>query len=182
MEKQNNDSFEAINEEIRQFRLERIQETEVKLFRFIEAYNEIKEYLVIKFTKNASLNLIRVILAIIFFLLIVGSTLFFFPSKLIDTIQNSGKVLSGNDINAFKFISPYVAYFFLVLAVIFFYIGFLLKKNIKSRNNIYNLNKLLEEVIEYMEVATTEERRKYEYHIDYLEELKNRKTPPTTFD
>lgn len=45
---------EKINEELRQYKLFKIQETESKLRRFKTVYENIKEHFVIKFSKNVS--------------------------------------------------------------------------------------------------------------------------------
>ena len=69
----------------------------------------------------------------------------------------------------------FLGYMFFGLALTSFYIGYLLKKNIRSRNNIFKLNKLIKEVIEYMETSSFDEKRKYEFYVDNLQEIENQK-------
>ncbi len=61
------------------------------------------------------------------------------------------------------------------LAILFGSIGYLLKVNNKKRNSIYSLSELLEEVMDYMEKSSSEEKRKYEYFVDSLAEKQNMK-------
>lgn len=172
-------TINEINENIRQHRLYRIQTTEQKIRKFKGVYDEIKEHLVIKFTKNASLNVIRLVLGLITLLLIGVSILHFYPEKLISFMEANGEILTQNEKNEIYLDANFLGYMFFALALISFYIGYLLKKNIRSRNSIFKLNKLIKEVIEYMETSSYDEKRKYEFYVDNLQEIENqkRKTP-----
>ena len=64
-------------------------------------------------------------------------------------------------------VSKYLAF---GLSILFGFIGYLLKLNNRKRSNIYSLSKLLEEVMDYMETSSTDEKRKYEYFVDSLAE------------
>lgn len=168
-------TINEINENIRQHRLYRIQTTEEKIRKFKKVYNEIKEHLVIKFTKNASLNVIRLVLGIVTLFFIGVAILYFFPDRLISFMEANGEFLNENEKMNFYIEAKFLGYMFLVFSAISFYIGFLLKKNIRSRNSIFKLNKLIKEVIDYMETASDDEKRKYEFYVDNLQEIENQK-------
>lgn len=166
--------IKRINEEIRQHRLYRIQITEAKIKKFSKAHEEIKEHLVIKFTKNATLNLIRLFLWVLFSLFAALSILFFFPDKLIEFIGETDIFLGSGGKEAYYFIAQILAYGFMFFAFVAFYVNVLMKKNIRNRNKLYRMNELLVEMIKYMKEVSTDEKRKYEFYVDNLQEIENR--------
>jgi len=168
-------TIKEINENIRQHRLYRIQTTDQKIRKFKSIHDEIKEHLVIKFTKNASLNVIRLVLGLITLIFIGVSILYFFPDKLITFMEANGEILTQDEKNEIYLDADFLGCMFLILSFISIYIGYLLKKNIRSRNSIFKLNKLIKEVIEYMESTSYDEKRKYEFYVDNLQEIENQK-------
>ena len=161
---------EKINEELRQFKLFKIQETESKLRRFKEVYKEIKEHIVIKFSKNATSNIFRIITTIICLLLIIIGFICFFPDQIIEQMEAEGNYFSNSDKNNMIDELNFFKYFALSLSLLFGLISYLLKLNNRKRNSIYSLSKLLEEVMGYMESSSYDEKRKYEYFVDSLAE------------
>lgn len=162
--------YTKIDEELRQYKLFKIQETESKLRRFKKVYQEIKEHLLIKFTKNASSNLIGYAVYIISFLLLIVGIIFFFPNDVLNFMESTGEPLSSIEKKEFTELFDFLKYFFIATALLFGFIGYLLKLNNKKRSNIYNLSKLLEEVMDYMENSAKEDKKKYEYFVDSIAE------------
>jgi len=161
---------EKINEELRQYKLFKIQETESKLRRFREVYKEIKVRSVIKLSKNVTSNVVRIITTILCFLLIIIGFICFSPDLVIQLIESEGEILTNSE--KFDLIDSlsFDKYFILGLSILFGFISFLLKLNNKKRNSIYSLSILLEEVMGYMENSSYDEKRKYEYFVDDLAE------------
>lgn len=161
---------QKINEELRQYKLFKIQETESKLRKFTSVYEEIKQHFVVKFSKNASSNLVRIALGVLVLLFFVLGIACFFPDAIIDFVQTNNLPYTQSEIIQMRQELNIFKYIFLGLAVFFWFIGVLLRKNNKKRNTIHSLSKLLEEVMDYMETSSAEEKRKYEYFVDSLAE------------
>ncbi len=137
-------------------------------------YSLIKENIVIKFTKNTFSNILRVVLNIVSFVLIIVSFALIFPDVAISIIEKNGEVLSYSTRSTLIEIFPYIGYFILGLVVLFISISVLLKKNNRKRTIIYELTKLIDEVILYMKRNVEEEKKKYEYFVDSVAEIKNK--------
>tara|TARA_R110002050_G_scaffold257788_1_gene396894 strand:+ start:5602 stop:6129 length:528 start_codon:yes stop_codon:yes gene_type:complete len=170
-----NDYARRIEEEIRQYKLYKIQVVEAKVRGYKKAFHEIKENATIKFTKNASSNLL-----IIMFLLLAASilglgVLFLFPEQTLGLWGENGGSLSMQ----VKFQDNFVGYILLAIALLLGFISSLLKKNIKKRNTIYNLSKLISDVIDTMDDHAKEDKRKYEYFVDSAAEIERRKKSNT---
>jgi hypothetical protein len=155
-----------INEELRQFKLFKIQETESKLRRFNQKYSEIKEHIVLKVSKNITSNLVRFVFRLLTLLFFLFAITLFFPEEIIEYIDPKNKKLSADE----KMLFNLLKYFSFCVASFFLFVGYLLKLSVKKRSSIYSLSLLLEEVISYMETSSTEDKRKYEYFIDSLAE------------
>ncbi|WP_272149757.1 hypothetical protein [Tenacibaculum aiptasiae] len=162
--------YTKIDEELRQYKLFKIQETESKLRRFKKVYLEIKEHLLIKLTKNASSNLIGYAVYIISFLLLIVGIIFFFPNDVLNFLESTGEPLSSIEKKEFTEFFNFLKYFFITASLLFGFISYLLKLNNEKRSNIYNLYKLLEEVMDYMENSAKEDKKKYEYFVDSIAE------------
>ncbi|WP_282018101.1 hypothetical protein [Salegentibacter mishustinae] len=161
---------QKINEELRQYKLFKIQETEAKLRRFRKTYLEIKEHIFIKFSKNITSNILQIPIILLFIICLAIGISLLFPNVIIDFMNSNGMNLSKSDKEEFLIISEFTAYFLLGLSSLFGFISYLLKLNNRKRNNIYNLSKLLEEVMSYMENSSNDEKRKYEYFVDSIAE------------
>lgn len=161
---------EKINEELRQYKLFKIQETESKLRKFKIVYNEIKEHFVVKFSKNASSNIFRIILLIISILFLIIGLVSFFPDQIIQFLESEGEMFSISEKEDFILSFSLLKYLFLGLSIFFGFINYLLKLNNRKRSTIHSLSSLLEEVIDYMENSSNDEKRKYEYFVDSIAE------------
>lgn len=75
-----------------------------------------------------------------------------------------------------------LGFIFLVLIVLLILTRYLLKVTNKKRNSLYQVSKLLKDVMAYMESSYTDEKKKYEYFIDSLfekrEEGPQKDSPP----
>lgn len=168
-----------INEELRQYKLFKIEETESKLKRFRKIYTEIKQHFIVTFSKNASSNIFRLVLGIISFVLIILGVLCFFPEQFINLIESEGEQLTHFEKNEITDNFYILNYFFIGFGILLWFVSLLLKKNNKKRNTIHSLSKLLEEIMAYMESASEEEKRKYEYFVDSIAEKKQLKNNTT---
>lgn len=171
--------YTKIDEELRQYKLFKIQEAESKLRRFKKIYEEIKEHIFIKFSKNISSNILKITSYGLGFLFFIIGLICFFPNEVLTFLESNGEVVSLDEQENFILFTSFSRYLFLGLAVLVIFIGYLLKLNNKKRSNIYNLSKLLEEVIDYMDSSVMEDKKKYEYFIDSITE-RERKTSNNT--
>ena len=165
------DNIKKVEEEIRQYKLFKIQTTENKIRDYEVLYAIIKENIVIKFTKNSFSNIIRLALILISIGLIILSIILIFPEFAISIMENNGKVLSQAGRNKMIEIFPYLGYFILGLGLLLSSISYLLKKNNHKRSIIYKLSNLLDEIIKYMKENVKEEKKKYEYFVDSIAEI-----------
>lgn len=173
MEENKNEN--RIEEEIRQFKLYKIQHVEAKIREYNDTYNVIKENIVIRFTKNASSSILRLVLVLITLSLVLLGMMFLFPEVIIEILRGNGETFSDQDRMDLMVIGPYIGWFFMLIAFLFGIVAWLLKKNIKKRNTIYKLANLVEEVIEYMDENVKEDKKKYEYFVDSIAEIENKK-------
>lgn len=170
-----NDYAQRIEEDIRQYKLYKIQVVEAKVRDYKKAFHAIKENATIKFTKNASSNLL-----IVLFLLVAASTfglgiVFLFPDQIIRLWEENGKFLSSQDKQYYALIITYLGYVLVSIGILFGFISSLLRKNIKKRNTIYNLSKLIRDVIDTMDDHVKEDKRKYKYFVDSAAEIEYKK-------
>jgi hypothetical protein len=175
-----NDNIKKIEEKIRQYKLYKIQTTESKIREYEDIYSLIKENIIIKFTKNSFSNIFRLLLSIISIGLILLSFALIFPEIAISLIEKTGETMTQNDRDDMVEIFPYLGYFILGLGVLFRIITALLKKNNRKRTVIYELSKLIDEVIYYMNENVKEEKKKYEYFVDSIAEIETKNKENTT--
>lgn len=164
-----------IEEEIRQYKLFKIQTVKAKIREYENIFNKIKENIVIKFTKNATSNLIIILFLLIVIVFLISGIFFMFPEQVIKAMERKGEVLLEQDKNGIMLVLPYLGYLLISISVIFGIISLLLKKNIRKRNTIYNLSKLIKEVIDYMSENVEEDKKKYAYFVDSIADIENRK-------
>ena len=164
-----------INEELRQFKLFKIQETESKLRRFQNTYSEIKEHLMVKISKNVTSNLFRVIFILLGVIALIITLICFFPEYLIEIFKSNGEYITMQQEREMIEECEIDKYIFLLFTFLLFFSSYLLKLNIKKRSSIYSLSKLLEEVMDYMENSAFEDKRKYEYFVDSIAEKEKKK-------
>ncbi len=172
-------NINKIEEEIRQYKLYKIQTTESKIREYEDIYSLIKENIVVKFTKNAFSNIFRLLLTIISIGLIALSFTLIFSEFAISIIQKNGKVLTQTDREFMIEFFPYLGYFMLGLGLLFGIVSALLRKNNRKRSVIYELTKLTDEVIYYMHENVKEEKKKYEYFVDSIAEIEASKENTT---
>lgn len=159
-----------IDEELRQYKLYKIQETESKLRRFKKVYKKIKEHVFIKLSKNISSNIIKFSVYIIGISFLLIGLVSFFPYEILTFLESNGNLFSSEEKEAFTNLINISKYFFLSLSILFSFVGYLLKLNNQKRSYIYDLSILLEEVMDYMENSVTEDKKKYEYFVDSIAE------------
>lgn len=175
-----NDNTKKIEEEVRQYKLYKIQTVNAKIREYENTFNTIKENIVIKFTKNASLNILRIILLLATIALFLIGILFLFPEQIIKIMEQNGEYFSVQEKSDFILTTPYLGYILISISILFSFISLLLKKNIRKRNTIYNLSKLIKEVIDYMDANVKEDKKKYEYFVDSAADIENRKNNNNT--
>jgi hypothetical protein len=173
-------NIKKIEEEIRQYKLYKIQTTESKIRGYEDIYSSIKENIVIKFTKNSFSSIIKLLLTIISIGLILLSFTLIFSEIAISLIEKNGEVLTQGDRNDMVSFFPYLGYFILGLGFLFGIVSTLLKKNNRKRTVIYKLSKLIDEVIYYMNENVKEEKKKYEYFVDSIAEIETKNKENTT--
>lgn len=161
-------SEQQINEELRQYKLFKIQETESKLRKFSKAYTEIKQLYLIKFSKNAGSFIVRLAINLAGIALLLITLTCFFPEQLISFLESEGETVSTLEKQEITQVLMTFKYITLSAAAVCFFISYLLRKNNQKRSTIYSLSKLLEEVMTYMETSSAEEKRRYEYFVDNL--------------
>ncbi len=88
-----------IDEELRQYKLFKIQETEAKLRRYKAVYLEIKQNIVLKFSKNASSNMARLVVGLLTVCCILLGFLCLFPHQIIEAWESNVDLLSELDKN-----------------------------------------------------------------------------------
>ena len=158
----------------------KIQTTENKIREYENIYSLIKENIIVKFTKNSFSNIFRLLLFIITIGLILLSFTLIFPEIAISLIEKTGKTMTQSNRNYMVEIFPYFGYFILGLGILFRIISVLLKKNNRKRTIIYELSKLIDEVIYYMNDNVKEEKKKYEYFVDNIAEIETKNKENTT--
>ena len=92
-------NVKKIEEEIRQYKLYKIQTTEHKIREYEDIYSLIKENIFVKFTKNSFSNIFRLLFTIISIGLILLSFTLIFPEIAISFIERNGEVLTQTDRN-----------------------------------------------------------------------------------
>jgi hypothetical protein len=175
-----NKGTKIIEEEIRQFKLYKIQLVEAKMREYGILFQEIKEHAAIKLTKNASSNFLRIILLTVTIAVFSAGFLLLFPDKMIEIFEGKGIYFSTQMKLDFKEAAPYLRYILFSISLLFGSISILLKKNIKKRNTIHDLSKLINEVINYMDDNVKEDKKKYEYFVDSAAEIENRQKNNST--
>lgn len=163
----------SINEEIRQLKHYKIQVTEGKIRKYKKVYEDIQKDAILPFSKNTSSYLARIILGMLsagFFLLMLMS---YFPYEIIQRLEldfSQFQKISQDDFVQFLSVFKYV---FLFMALHFYALGRLIKKSAQKRNSIYQLSKLVDEVMDDMDLLLSSEKRRYEYQREYSYEAEH---------
>uniref|UniRef100_UPI003A924A73 hypothetical protein n=1 Tax=Bizionia sp. TaxID=1954480 RepID=UPI003A924A73 len=163
-----------IDEELRHYKLFKIQEAESKIKRFNNKYEEIKEHIAIKISKNVTSNIFRAVISILSILFLILGIISFFPEKLIEFMEADGANFTFTAKANLIDLARLLMYFFIAFFIILTFTSYLLRLNNRKRDNLYSLSKLLEEVIAYMENSRDDDKRKYEQFVDLMAE-RNRK-------
>ncbi|MFD0992418.1 hypothetical protein [Tenacibaculum geojense] len=160
--------YQKIDEELRQYKLFKIQETENKLKKYNKVYNEIKQNNILKLSKNASSNIIVLLSYGVALFTLILAICFLFPDAIMEALEIEfyNEYERKEAYMVFKILA--ITLFFTCL--IFSIVGILLRKNNKKRNHIFNLSVLLEDVMAFMEKSSYEDKRKYEYFVDSIAE------------
>jgi|GEM_PF-1717035 len=162
--------YEETDEEVRRSKISKIQTLEGKVQEYREVYETIRQNVVLKVTKNFTSNTFLVLIGLLTLLTLLLAVMFFFPVEIMQAMKEEGIYLSSNNRNLIMESFMVHKFVFIAIAFLFLTLGVLLRKNVKKRNTIYSLSKLVEEVIGYMENASEDEKRKYEYFVDNIEE------------
>ncbi|GGZ60850.1 hypothetical protein [Mesonia mobilis] len=159
-----------IEEEVEQFKIAKIAETELKLEQFQNAYQEINENIAIKISKNATFNLFRVVFILLSLFLFALGVYCFFPGEFILLMEENGESFNSEEKNIIVLVFKALRYVFFSTAVVLYFVSYLLKLNNRKRNTIYSLSHLLEEMISFLDKSSKDEKIKYEQYLDYLAE------------
>lgn len=163
-------SYNQIDEEIRQYKLFTIQETTNKLKKFNQAYNEIKQHGMVKYTKNVGSNIVRILVGVVTFVLLILTFLSFNPNMVIAIIESSGENLVPAQKISIQQELDVEKYVYLTLTIMSYLLGLVIKKNNQKRSSIYKLSKLLEEVTSYMDDTLQEDKKRYENFVEAIAE------------
>ena len=167
------DNTKRIEKEIRQYKLNKIQSIESRVKEYEDVYASIRENIVLKFTKNVTSNVIRGVSLFIALLLISIGIWLIFPESFIRFLEKNGEAFSELERNDFILTAPYTGGFLMFIAVLFYTISILLRKNIQKRNTIFKLSSLVKEVIGTMDENVKEDKIKYEYFVDSMSDIEN---------
>lgn len=161
---------ERINEEIRQYKLYKIQITESKVQEYKKVYDLIRENIIIKIAKNSTSFIIRVGITILVILLFVGAVGSFFPKQFLYFLGNNSEIQIYHENFSLDSSLPYIGALFLGLSILMMELSKLIKVNNAKRNTVYEMSKLLDDIILYMENTSVEEKQKYEAFMDTMSE------------
>ena len=119
------------------------------MFKYKNSYKEIKEGTVSRFAKNTTLGAFKVTTYFAVVLAFVISILFFveYNENSLDESKIAGII-------------------FIFIGLILFAFAKIIKSNIKKRNQISKLSKLLEDMVVFVENSNSEERKRFEYLLD----------------
>lgn len=159
-----------VDEEIRQYKLFKIQEAEVKLKKYKKKYEAIKEHVVIKFSKNLTSNILKIVIILLSVFFFSFSVLCFFPNAFISIIEINAKSFTSLEKSEFIEVANIFKYVFIVISLFLYLISYLLKVNNRKRNSIYSLAILLEEVMDFVENTRDDDKRKYEQFVELIAE------------
>jgi len=160
-----------IEEEIRLYKLEKIQYVEDKIQEYNDVYHLIKENGLIKFTKNSTSNILRFILFLVTISLLIIGLFFVFPNQIISLIESNNDVINSTEKEDLKMILPFLGYILIGLSLILGFVSLLLKKNSVKRSVIYELSYLLDEVIGDMTKNLEDDKVKYAYFVDSIVDI-----------
>lgn len=167
--------IKQIEEEIRQYKLYKIQTTDRKIKEYEDEYNRIKQHLIIWYTKNISSRVLILLFNLVAIVLLLVGISFLFPKQWLTFMQDNGEIISEAEQNELMLTFPYTGYFVISLSAIFWVIVFFIRRNSDKRKTIYKMEKLLTEIIGDMRINNTEEKKKYEYFVDSVAEMEIKK-------
>lgn len=159
-----------IEEEIRQYKLYKIQIIENKIKEYDHVFNTIKENILSRYTKNLTSILLILFFWIMSGLLLLTGVSFLFPEQIAKLIMDSGSVYPA-DVKELIVVLPFFGYSSLLLSFLFGGMAWLLRKNMLKKNTIFKLSKLVKDVIGYMDVNLEEDKKKYEYFVDSMADV-----------
>lgn len=169
------DNNKNIEEEIRQFKLFKIQKDKAKIKEYEDTYDKIRENTVLRYTKNISSNILIILMVLLTITLFSIGVSFQFPEEMTKFMEENGERFSSQEKEENNIFFPFLGYFFIALSLVFGLIASLLKKNIRKRNTIYRLSHLVSDVIEHMSENVKEEKKRYEYYVDSSAEFESKR-------
>lgn len=163
-----------MKEDIKHQKLYKIQEAQAKINDYQIIYDQIKESSFVKISRNATSKVSLYIVRILSGLFLLTSFIFVYGEFIYKRFEFNSEIFI---INELKSLSNETAIFFLLLSLLLslllFTLGYLIKENIKKRKILSSLTVLVEDMMKYMEKVSREEKIRYEHYIDFEAEMKN---------
>jgi len=175
-EKTEKNDTKLIEEDIRHYKLYKIQVIDHKIQEFLNVYEDIRETFISKFIKNTISYIFYFVFKIISILFFLVGIIFFFPNKLIEFLQQNGETFSKQEIIDFTESAIIFVFLFIGLSILTHLLAKFINLNVKKKNIIYKLSNLVEDTILYMNEKSKEDRIRYE---EYVENI-NKETPHNT--
>ena len=158
----------SIEQEIRQYKMDRIVKAEKQLENYRKVYHEIKENIVVTLTKYSGSVIMNVVLFILLIVLFLLAILFLFPSEIITLLEAEGESFTKEEKAYFISNLRYLRYLLFGIGFLLILLRVVIKSNNNKRLVISNLSDLMTEVIENMDENLKEDKKKYEYFIEGL--------------
>lgn len=156
-----------ITEEIRNYKLYKIQITDQKIREFENTFKKIEEKSIFKSIKDFSLNSFKIILLLLSILTVSFSIIFFFPELIISIIEKSTKSSLSQDNKTILLLNHNIfSYIFFSTSIILFILTYTVNKNIKNRNYTFKLHQLTNDIINHLKDISKDEKTKYEAYVE----------------
>lgn len=158
-----------IKEEIRNYKLYKIQITDQKIREFENTFKKIEEKSIFRSIKDFSLNSFRIILLLLSILTVSFSLIFFFPELIVTIIEKSTKSSLTQDSKTILLLNHNVfSYIFFSTSMVLFILTYTVNKNIKNRNYTFKLHQLTSDIINHLKDISKDEKTKYEAYVENI--------------
>lgn len=158
-----------IKEEIRNYKLYKIQITDQKIREFENTFKKIEEKSIFRSIKDFSLNSFRIILLLLSILTVSFSLIFFFPELIVTIIEKSTKSSLTQDSKTILLLNHNVfSYIFFSTSMVLFILTYTVNKNIKNRNYTFKLHQLTSDIISHLKDISKDEKTKYEAYVENI--------------
>ena len=162
----------SIKEEIRELNLYRIQVFEEKTSEYRQKHKSIKKNASDRVSGIYSAMFMRLILGILCLGFIILSVIAFLPHELILFIRKYPLKINQISYDELYQAIEMAKYAFLFIALIFYRMGRLIKKNLQKKDTIYKLSKLNDELISFMDTEADREKTRNEFFREASSKLK----------